>query len=52
MAGAQRHDGSWWSHWAEWLTARSGGQVPAREDLGTDDYPAGDPAPGRYVLEK
>jgi hypothetical protein len=26
--------------------------VPARENLGSPDHPAGDPAPGRYVLEK
>jgi polyhydroxyalkanoate synthase len=51
LAGAERHDGSWWTHWAQWLTARSGEQLPAREELGSHDHPAGDPAPGRYVLE-
>jgi polyhydroxyalkanoate synthase subunit PhaC len=52
LAGATRHDGSWWPHWAQWLTARSGELVPAPESLGSPDHPAGDPAPGRYVLEK
>jgi polyhydroxyalkanoate synthase subunit PhaC len=52
LAGAERHDGSWWPHFAQWLTARSGEQVPARENLGSQDHPAGDPAPGCYVLEK
>jgi polyhydroxyalkanoate synthase len=51
LAGAERHDGSWWPHWAQWLTARSGEPVPAPENLGSRDHPAGDPAPGRYVRE-
>jgi polyhydroxyalkanoate synthase subunit PhaC len=52
LAGATRHDGSWWPHWAQWLTARSGEMVPAPATLGSRDHPAGDPAPGRYVREK
>ena len=23
LAGAQKHDGSWWADWAKWLEARS-----------------------------
>ena len=49
LAGAEQHDGSWWPHWAQWLTAHSGERVPAPENLGSHDHPAGDPAPGRYV---
>jgi polyhydroxyalkanoate synthase subunit PhaC len=52
LAGAERRDGSWWPHWAQWLTARSGERVPAHENLGSENHPASDPAPGRYVLEK
>jgi polyhydroxyalkanoate synthase subunit PhaC len=52
LAGANRHDGSWWPHWAQWLTARSGELAPARRSLGSREHPAGDPAPGRYVREK
>lgn len=44
--GATYHEGSWWGHWHDWLAARSGPMIPAREP--------GDsllPAPGSYVLE-
>jgi polyhydroxyalkanoate synthase len=44
LAGAERRDGSWWTHWSEWTASQSGGQVPARQ------LPAGEAAPGRYVL--
>jgi polyhydroxyalkanoate synthase len=47
-----QHDGSWWPHWIEWLTPRSGEEKPAPERLGSRKYPAREPSPGRYVLEK
>jgi polyhydroxyalkanoate synthase len=46
LAGATFHSGSWWPRWGEWLAARSGKMVSAREPaegLG--------PAPGTYVAE-
>jgi polyhydroxyalkanoate synthase subunit PhaC len=49
MAGAQRHEGSWWEHWAGWLADRSGEQTAAPESLGSARYPAIEPAPGSYV---
>ncbi len=30
FSAAQRHEGSWWTDWAEWIGAYSGGTVPAR----------------------
>lgn len=45
LAGATRHDGSWWPRWTEWLAANgSGERVPARviED-------GIEPAPGSYA---
>ncbi len=51
LAGAQRHDGSWWEHWAGWLTERSGEQVTAPQSLGSRRFPAKEPAPGTYVYE-
>ncbi|HYD26649.1 class I poly(R)-hydroxyalkanoic acid synthase [Brevundimonas sp.] len=51
QAGAQEHPGSWWNHWADWLHARSGGWVPAR-DPRTGPLPAIEPAPGSYVKVK
>ena len=49
LAGAQRHDGSWWEHWVGWLADRSGEQVAAPESVGSPRFPAMEPAPGRYV---
>jgi polyhydroxyalkanoate synthase len=51
LAQAEQHDGSWWPRWAEWQRARSGPQRAARKTLGSDQYPAREPAPGRYVHE-
>jgi polyhydroxyalkanoate synthase len=50
-ATATEQVGSWWEHWQGWLAPRSGGWRPAPERLGSDAHPAGDPAPGRYVLD-
>ena len=44
--------GSWWPVWSGWLKGHAGGEVPARARLGSDAYPPGEPAPGRYVKEK
>src|SRR5215470_16752852 len=49
---AERRQGSWWPHWLEWITARSGEKKPAPASLGTADIPPLDAAPGRYVMEK
>jgi len=51
LADAQRHEGSWWEHWAGWLGERSGEQTAAPETLGSSRYPALEPAPGRYVRD-
>jgi len=48
MAGAEQHPGSWWPHWAKWLTAKSGGQVPARDPAKGPLKPLED-APGSFV---
>ena len=50
MAGAQRHDGSWWPHWAEWLGTHGGGKVAARGTLGSKTHKSRTDAPGTYVL--
>ncbi|MFZ5721896.1 MAG: class I poly(R)-hydroxyalkanoic acid synthase [Pseudomonadota bacterium] len=51
QAGAVEHPGSWWPHWAEWLKARSGEMVPARDPAKGPLKPLGD-APGEYVKVK
>jgi polyhydroxyalkanoate synthase len=43
LAGAERHQASWWEHWTAWAAERSGERVPP------PSLPAGEPAPGRYV---
>ncbi len=48
-AGAVEHPGSWWPHWGEWLKAKSGPMVPARDP---SRGPLGKPledAPGSFV---
>jgi len=52
LAGASEHAGSWWPHWSGWLAAHGGATVPARTRLGSERYPALEPAPGRYVRER
>jgi len=52
LARAERHGGSWWGHWAEWVGARSGERRPAPPALGNGTHPARDGAPGRYVRER
>jgi polyhydroxyalkanoate synthase len=47
-AGAVEHPGSWWPHWATWLKAKSGKQVPARDPAKGALKPIED-APGSYV---
>jgi polyhydroxyalkanoate synthase len=51
LAGAEKHDGSWWSDWTKWLAARSGKRIQA-PTVGSAAYPAVCDAPGSYVLEK
>ena len=51
LAGAKPTAGSWWSHWSEWLAARSGERRPAPASLGNQQYPPREPAPGIYQQE-
>ncbi|USQ98210.1 class I poly(R)-hydroxyalkanoic acid synthase [Caulobacter sp. RL271] len=51
ITGASEHPGSWWPHWAAWLRARSGGDVPARDPAKGKLKPLED-APGSFVLVK
>lgn len=46
---AERAEGSWWPHWAEWLKRRAGKKVDAPATTGNDTYKEIEPAPGRYV---
>jgi polyhydroxyalkanoate synthase len=48
-AKAERREGTWWEHWAEWILSRSGDDRPAPAELGNRRHRLLDPAPGRYV---
>jgi polyhydroxyalkanoate synthase subunit PhaC len=52
LTGAEKQQGTWWSHWAEWALARSGDERPAPQALGSARHPAVEAAPGRYVREQ
>lgn len=45
---AVEHPGSWWPHWVQWLKAKSGGQVPARDPV-NGPLAAIEDAPGSFV---
>ena len=49
LAGADFNEGSWWPRWMEWLSKRSGKQVPARIPGASGREVLAD-APGTYVL--
>jgi polyhydroxyalkanoate synthase len=51
QAGAVEAPGSWWPNWLAWLSAKSGGKVPARDPAKGPLKPLGD-APGEYVKVK
>ncbi len=48
---AEKHEGTWWLQWAEFLKAKSGKEVAAPKKPGTRKYPSLGPAPGTYVFE-
>lgn len=47
LCEATQHDGSWWPHWRDWLSKRSGERRPPDNR----QSPILGPAPGRYVFE-
>jgi polyhydroxyalkanoate synthase len=51
LANAVEAPGSWWPHWAKWLSERSGDKVAARDPAKGKLKPIED-APGRFVRVK
>lgn len=45
----QRHEGSWWPHWAAWVAQQSNDEIAAPKALGGGQYAPLYPAPGQYV---
>ena len=54
IAQAEETKGSWWHHWFDWITTRSGGVVPAKKARrpGKGALAAIEDAPGRYVRQR
>jgi polyhydroxyalkanoate synthase subunit PhaC len=48
-AAAKEHQGTWWTHWADWQTTRAGEQKRAPQKLGSRRHKPLEPAPGLYV---
>ena len=48
LAGATKHEGSWWTEWASWVKERSGADVDARP-VEDGPVPVLEPAPGSYA---
>jgi len=51
LARAERHQGSWWEAWADWVTEQAGDRRPRPETPGSERYPVLSPAPGLYVRD-
>jgi polyhydroxyalkanoate synthase len=51
LDAATKHEGSWWTDWADWLAERSGEKVKPPK-MGSKKHPPLGDAPGTYVLEK
>jgi poly[(R)-3-hydroxyalkanoate] polymerase subunit PhaC len=48
-ANAQLVDATWWQDWTAWIGERGGPMVAASDNLGNEDYPPIEKAPGSYV---
>jgi polyhydroxyalkanoate synthase len=49
---AKEERGSWWPQWSQWLEKFKGNAREAPAQTGSAQYPAIEPAPGRYVKQK
>lgn len=52
LANATQHEGSWWTHWNEWVMDISGNEQVKARIPGEGKLKAIEPAPGRYVKAK
>ena len=52
FAQAKEERGSWWPRWSQWLEGFKGGKREAPARTGSTEFPAIEPAPGRYVKQK
>ncbi len=52
LDNARNEPGSWWTPWSAWLEGHAGAMLAAPKAPGNRQYPAIEPAPGRYVKAK
>jgi poly(3-hydroxyalkanoate) synthetase len=51
LALASEQSGTWWKHWADWVSDRAGAERSAPKMAGRKRYGELEPAPGRYIHE-
>jgi polyhydroxyalkanoate synthase subunit PhaC len=51
LTNAEKHPGTWWTFWADWVSERSSKSVPAPSSLGSAEHPVLDAAPGLFVRD-
>lgn len=49
LSAADKHAGSWWLDWFNWINPQSGKKIKAVNKLGSPEYPSIERAPGSYV---
>lgn len=50
LEAAESQDGSWWTHWGEWIKTQSGSHIAARQP--GQHLPIVEKAPGEYVKKR
>ncbi|WP_299688638.1 class I poly(R)-hydroxyalkanoic acid synthase [uncultured Vibrio sp.] len=51
LTNAAHHEGSWWTHWNQWLQGFEGGEKIEPFNQGSELNPVIDKAPGNYVKQ-
>ena len=51
LEAADKHTGTWWTNWADWIIDRSAGTKAAPDQLGSAGHPPLEAAPGSYVRD-
>ncbi|CAK4075721.1 class I poly(R)-hydroxyalkanoic acid synthase [Vibrio sp. 16] len=50
-SNAQHTEGSWWTHWNQWLLSFNPEEQVEPYSIGNEDFPVIDTAPGQYVKQ-
>ncbi|USR78196.1 class I poly(R)-hydroxyalkanoic acid synthase [Photobacterium damselae] len=51
LTNAEYAEGSWWTHWDQWLSQHNRQEQVEPYSLGSENYPVIDSAPGQYVKQ-